>query len=262
MALGRQCYQEGRYREAAEAFRQAQQLNPSSLEAMNRLNDAERMAGPVGEPAGPSRPSMDGTQIAAATRSATPGFSAFAPTWIGPAPGGAALVPTSGAPATAPPPYIPVPKPTNTRQRPDLPPLPPPAPTTMQPFGSFEGPSRNQPGAESPSAPSGSAPPGPNAEELQPKPPPWTIWVNPPRKAVPAKAAQPQTPSPSAAEEARKQAERLHNAGRVGEAAQRYAEAEALYRSEADRGGPNRAAKVAAADVCRDARKLCESQAQ
>jgi len=263
MALGRKCYREGRYREAAEAFRQAQQLNPSSLEAMNRLNDAEKMAGPVQAPPGPGHPPMDETQMFAATESATPGRSAFPPVWIGPTPGGATVVPTASAPPTAPPPYIPVPKPTNTPRRPDLPPLPPPAPKTTQPFEGFEGPSRNEPGAESPSAPSGSQPPGPNAEGIQPKPPPgWTIWVNPPRRPVSAKAVQPQTLSPSAADGARREADRLRKAGRAGEAARRYAEAEALYRSEADRGGPGRAANAAAADVCRDARKLCESQAQ
>jgi tetratricopeptide (TPR) repeat protein len=262
MAVGRKCYREGQYREAAEAFRQAQQLSPSSLEAMNRLNDAERMAGPVrGQP--PSAPLADETQIAAATQSATPGFSAFRPTWIGPPPGGATPSSTTAAPATAPPPYIPSPTHAGTSTRPELPPLPPSSPVSTQPFEGFEGPSRRSPDAESPSGTPGSETPGAKAEDTQTKPPlsGFTMTWGPPRKPPSATPVQPRTPPVSPADETRRAADRLQQAGQYGEAATQYAQAEALYRGEAGQGGPNRAAKAAAADSCRDARKLCESLA-
>jgi hypothetical protein len=258
MALGHQYYQAGRYTQAAQAFRQAQQLNPSSVEAMNRADDAERVAG-VGpsaspEPA-PTPPVGDETRLAEA--SATPGYSAFPPQWIGPRVG-AGPSPSVHDKLIAPPPIIPSPTTKHPAMPPgDYAPLPPPMPKSTEPPTAPLPPSGSRP-AE-PASPPGT----PSAQDQSSRPKPrqggLTMWFDKRPRAV--AAAPPAASQPSAATATRNQANQLRAAGRSAEAATQYGVAAAQYRAEASRGGAGADALAAAAASCEKAQRLCESQA-
>jgi tetratricopeptide (TPR) repeat protein len=261
MALGRRAYQDGRYAEAATAFRQAQQLSPGSAEAGRRLADAERMAGlPASGPGTSVPPVGDETRIAAANQSATPGMTAFRTVWVGPGPSAKAAAGLTASGPAVPPPYIPAPLSNGSRdvQRPDLPPLPPLGPKSARPFETIEGGSRLPPEEEPPPA----KPVQPAERGSKPKDSRLTItFDNPPQRAPSATPVRPPTPQPSAAEAARRAADRLWAAGQWQEAGKQYADARDLYRTEAGRGGSGRAARTAAADSCEKARQVCEARA-
>jgi len=257
MALGGQYYREKRYAEAAGAFRQAQALYPQSMEARRRFEDAQKMAGLSGQVVSlPPAPPVFEAREDVATASATPGQGAFGQVWVGPGPGGVTAPPPTH-PTVPPPPSIPAP----TRKRsgdntgPPLPPLPPSTGTD-----GVEGPSRQPPGS---AASSGSEAPPPASSQATAKPPTGgvTVWrVTPPQRPKVA-PSQPPVPQPSAADLARREADRLRFAGNNAEAARKYADAATGYRAEASRGGPQATANASAADVCEKARRLCESQA-
>ncbi len=254
MALGHKYYQAGQYAPAAQAFRQAQQLDPSSAEAMNRANDADRMAGgesPASAAPAPTPPVGDEARLAEA--SATPGYSAFPPNWVGPRVG-AGPSPSVHGKLIAPPPIIPSPTTGHPAMPPgDNAPLPPPMPKSTTPL---------PPSGSRPAEPA--SPPGtPSAQDQSSRPKPHqgglTMWFD--KRPRPAAAAPPATSQPSAATGIRYQADQLRAAGRSAEAAAQYGAAAAQYRAEASRGGAGAEALAAAAATCEKAQRLCQSQA-